>query len=80
MNVFKKLIQGISYSNTDKEKEPKKVDKGTDSYPKNYYRGKAMPWREELKKLQPKLTKQVQKESTRDKFDGFIARLTRSDS
>lgn len=82
MDVFKKLSQGFSYSTTTvKEKEStKKADKVTDAYPKNYFRGKTMPWREELKKLQPKLSKQAQKESTRDKYDGFISRLTRSNS
>ena len=48
-------------ANEDKE------HKGIEPYPKNYLKGKTMPWREQLKSLNPQLKEQVSKEVIKEK-------------
>jgi len=72
VDAFKKLVQGLPAS---EEKE----HKGIESYPKNYLKGKTMPWREKIKSLNPQkkdiiASKEVVKEKTTDNILSWLHR------
>lgn len=57
--TFKKLIQGLPAGENNVEKDRKRVEQ----YPKNYLKGKVMPWKEQMKVLKPETKEQPKDEN-----------------
>jgi len=60
VTTVKKLIQGLPVGENTVEKDRKRIDQ----YPKNYLKGKIMPWKEQMKVLKP-----ASKEQDKDEND-----------
>ena len=78
IGTFKKLVEGLPTPDNEKEADSKKMEKNTEVYPKNYLKGKSMPWREELRALQPRASRKVSKENLPERPEAFMSWLSKA--